>query len=297
MSASILNGKELAENLRRLLGDAVSLWTKTRRAPGLAVVLVGENPASVSYVTAKEKTCHDLGMTSRDIRLPADSSEADLLRLVDQLNADPSVDGILIQLPLPDHMDTQKVIHRIDPSKDVDGFHPVSIGKMVLGEETFLPCTPHGVVKLLQLTGMDLVGKEVVILGRSNIVGKPLALLLMQAPFHCTVTVCHTKTRELEAHTRKADIVVAAVGKPHTLRASMVKPGAVVVDVGVNRVPNPANSKGFSLVGDADYQDLLPVASHITPVPGGVGPMTITMLMYNTIKSYCLREGLEFPDI
>ncbi len=296
MSSIILNGKELASNLRSRMGEQVKTWTATRRSPGLAVVLVGENPASQSYVTAKEKTCHDLGMISRDIRKPAEFSETELLALVDELNQDPSVDGILIQLPLPDHMDAQKIIHRIDPSKDVDGFHPVSIGKMVLGEDTFLPCTPHGVVKLLELTGLSLAGKEVVILGRSNIVGKPLALLLMQAPHHCTVTVCHTKTVNLKDHTLRADIIIAAVGRPHTLKASMVKAGTVVIDVGVNRVDNPQSPKGYSLVGDVDYQDLLPLASHITPVPNGVGPMTITMLMYNTIKSYCLREGLEFPD-
>ena len=295
MSSIILNGKDLASNLRRKMAEQVGQWTLHRRAPGLAVVLAGENPASISYVSAKEKTCHDLGMISRDIRKSADITEPELLALVDELNQDSSVDGILIQLPLPSHIDAQKVIHRIDPAKDVDGFHPVSIGKMVLGEDTFLPCTPHGVVKLLELTDIELAGKEVVILGRSNIVGKPLALLLMQAPYHCTVTVCHTKTKDLLSHTKKADIIVAAVGRPHTLRADMVKPGAVVIDVGVNREANPKVPKGFSLVGDADFQDLLSVASYITPVPNGVGPMTITMLMYNTIKSYCLREGLEFP--
>lgn len=292
MSAELLNGKLLAQDLREVIKSEVTRVKALGVTPGLAVVLVGDDPASLSYVTAKEKACHEAGMHSRDIRLPRETTEAQMLDLVRRLNADPEIDGILVQLPLPSHIDSDKVLLAIDPSKDVDGFHPVSVGKMLLGQDTFLPCTPHGIIKLLEKTALPLPGKEVVVVGRSAIVGKPIALLLMQAPYHCTVTVCHTKTRDLKAHTLRADILIAAAGRPMTITADMVKPGAVVIDVGVNRVENPTSSKGFSLVGDTDYEAVRAIASFITPVPGGVGPMTITMLMYNTLKSACLKNGL-----
>lgn len=294
MAAKVISGKVLAQNLRdRLTADLEALKARGH-SPGLTVVLVGDDPASVSYVTAKEKACLDLGMRGKTIRLVAETAEADLLKLITELNADPLVDGILVQLPLPRHISSEKVILAIAPEKDVDGFHPVSVGKMVLGQPTFLPCTPHGVLKMLETSGVPLVGAEVVIVGRSNIVGKPLALMLMQAPYHCTVTVCHTKTKDLGLHTRKADIVIAAAGKARMLGADMIKPGACVIDVGVNRIEDPTKASGFRLVGDVDYEGVSAIAGSITPVPGGVGPMTITMLLVNTVQSACRRAGLPF---
>lgn len=283
----LLDGRVLAEKLRTRLKLEVEELSRKGVKPGLAVVLVGEDPASKSYVTAKEKACEKIGIYSRDIRLNKNTSQKELLDLIDNLNADKNIDGILVQLPLPSQIDETAVIEKISPGKDVDGFHPVSLGKMLLGQDTFLPCTPHGIIKLMEEGGIDPSGKEVVVIGRSNIVGKPVANMLIQKqPMgNATVTVCHTGTTNIKEHTLKADIIIAAVGRPGTLRANMVKEGAVVIDVGVNRVEDFSRERGYRLVGDCDFDQLKEKCSHITPVPGGVGPMTITMLLVNTVKS------------
>ena len=255
--------------------------------PGLAVILVGENPASVSYVTAKEKAAREAGMYSREIRLPAGASEEEVLAQVRALGGDPAIHGILVQLPLPKGISEKKVIDAIVPEKDVDGFTPVNVGKMLIGDDCFLPCTPHGILKLIETAGMDVSGKHAVVIGRSNIVGKPVAALLARKGAHAnaTVTLCHTGTPDIAAYTRTADVVVVAAGRPNTLTGDMLKPGAVVIDVGVNRVPDATKPKGYRLCGDADYESCARVASAITPVPGGVGPMTITMLLWNTLEA------------
>jgi methylenetetrahydrofolate dehydrogenase (NADP+)/methenyltetrahydrofolate cyclohydrolase len=258
--------------------------------PGLAVIFVGDNPASVSYVTAKEKACAEAGMLSREIRLPATVGEESLLAEIARLNEDPAIHGILVQLPLPRGFDEKRVIDAISPEKDVDGFTPVNAGRLLVGEPCYLPCTPHGIVKLIEFAGMEISGKHAVVIGRSNIVGKPVALLLARKDANATVTMCHTGTVDLAKHTREADIVVVAAGRPGTLTGDMLKPGAVVIDVGVNRIPDPTRPKGFRLVGDADFDSCAAVASAITPVPGGVGPMTITMLLWNTLESASKRS-------
>lgn len=287
MAAKIISGKEVAAQIREELKQEINGLKQKNIVPGLAVILVGENPASVSYVTAKERACKEIGIFSDDNHLAADTSERQLLDLIHEKNNDPKVNGILVQLPLPKHIDEAKVLMAIDPSKDVDGFHPVNVGKMVVGEKAFLPCTPHGVLQMLKRSGINTQGAEVVIVGRSNIVGKPLANMLIQkgALGNATVTVCHTKTKDIAAHTRKADIVIAATGYPNTITADMIKEGAVVIDVGVNRIEDASREKGFRLVGDVDFDNVKEKASFITPVPGGVGPMTITMLLYNTVES------------
>ena len=285
-TARIIDGKELARRLRAEIAAGVAeLKARTGSVPGLAVILVGDNPASVSYVTAKEKACGEVGMLSREIRLPAETTEAELLARIRELNAAPAIHGILVQLPLPRHIREKAVIDAIAPEKDVDGFTPVNVGRMLIGEPCFLPCTPHGIIKLIEFGGMDLAGKHVVVIGRSNIVGKPVAALLARKETNATVTLCHTGTPDIAAFTRQADAVVVATGRPGTLTGDMLKPGAVVIDVGVNRVPDPSKPKGFRLVGDADFASCAAVASAITPVPGGVGPMTITMLLWNTLES------------
>jgi len=294
MPATVISGKLLSRELLQSLAQPIAALAARGIIPGLSVVLVGEDPASISYVTGKEKDAREVGLNSETLRLPVSTSEADLLALIARLNADPKVDGILVQLPLPSHIRSERVILAIDPSKDVDGFHPISVGQMVLGGRSFLPCTPHGVLKMLEKTGIPLVGAEVVVVGRSNIVGKPLALLLMQAPYHCTVTVCHTRTRDLAAHTLRADIVIAAAGKPGTVTAAMIKPGSIVIDVGVNRVSDSSKASGFALVGDIEYAAIAEKASFVTPVPGGVGPMTRAMLVHNTVKAACQRHGVAF---
>ena len=296
MAGKLIDGKELAKNLRGEIAAGVTdLKAKGGVTPGLAVILVGENPASVSYVTAKEKACAEAGMYSREIRLPATTSEQGLLDEIARLNADPAIHGILVQLPLPKGFDEKKVIDAIAPEKDVDGFTPVNVGKMLIGETCFLPCTPHGIIKLIEFSGMDLRGKHAVVIGRSNIVGKPVAVLLARKETNATVTLCHTGTPDVAAFTRTADVVVVATGRPNTLTGDMLKPGAVVIDVGVNRIPDATKPKGFRLVGDADFASCEAVASAITPVPGGVGPMTITMLLWNTLESarrtVALRRG------
>ena len=288
MKAKTIDGKKLAADTRAEIARGVAaLKSEKGVTPGLAVILVGENPASVSYVTAKEKACAEAGMFSREIRLPTDTPEAELLETVASLNADPAIHGILVQLPLPKGISEKKVIDAIAPEKDVDGFTPVNVGKMLIGEDCFLPCTPHGIVKLIEVTGMDISGKHAVVIGRSNIVGKPVAALLSRKGPHAnaTVTLCHTGTPDVAAYTRTADIVVVAAGRPHTLTGDMLKPGAVVIDVGVNRIPDATRPKGFRLCGDADFDSCAEVAAAITPVPGGVGPMTITMLLWNTLQA------------
>lgn len=285
-STKTIDGKQLAANLRNEIADGVSrLKAEKGVTPGLAVILVGDNPASVSYVTAKEKACREAGMLSREIRLPAETSEAELVSLVESLNGDPAIHGILVQLPVPKHIREKAVIDAIAPEKDVDGFTPVNVGRMMIGEECFLPCTPHGIIKLIEFSGMDMRGKHAVVIGRSNIVGKPVAALLARRETNATVTLCHTGTPDVSHFTKDADIVVVAAGHPNTLTGDMLKPGAVVIDVGVNRIPDDTRSKGFRLVGDADFESCLNVAGAITPVPGGVGPMTITMLLWNTLES------------
>lgn len=287
MAAKIIDGKLIAAQMREELKAQVARLFEEGVVPGLGVILVGADPASTSYVTAKEKACEEIGIYSDDNRLPADTTEEQLLDLVNRMNHDPKIHGILVQLPLPKHINEDKVLLAIDPHKDVDGFHPVSVGKMVVGHETFLPCTPHGVVQLLLRSNVKLDGADVVIVGRSNIVGKPLANMLIQKSKtgNATVTVCHTRTKDVAKYTKQADIVIAAAGKPNTVTADMVRDGAVIIDVGVNRVADATKKNGFRLVGDVDFEAVSKKASLITPVPGGVGPMTITMLLYNTVAS------------
>ncbi len=294
MTAKIIDGKQVAADIRAELKDEVAGLAKQGIVPGLGVILVGDDPASHSYVTAKERACEELGIYSEDNRLPAETTQDELMALVGKMNADPRINGILVQLPLPKHMNESEVLFGIDPAKDVDGFHPVSVGKMVVGEETFLSCTPHGVLHLLLRSGVTIEGSHVVIVGRSNIVGKPLANMLVQksSTGNATVTVCHTRTKDLAEHTRQADILVAAVGRPNTITADMVQDGVAVIDVGVNRVDDATKKRGYRLVGDVDFEAVKEKASLITPVPGGVGPMTITMLMVNTVESAKRAAGI-----
>ena len=295
MTAQIIDGKQVAADLRAELKAEVAKLKGQGIVPGLAVVLVGEDPASKSYVTAKERACEEMGIFSDDNRLDANTSQEDLMALVEKLNNDPKINGILVQLPLPKGLNEAEVLLAIDPAKDVDGFHPMNVGKMVVGEKTFLPCTPHGVLQLLMRSGIAIEGAEAVIVGRSNIVGKPLANMLIQKnpTGNATVTVCHTRTKDLGYHTKRADIVIAAAGRPNTVTADMVKDGVVVIDVGVNRVEDATKKRGYRLVGDVDFEAIKEKASFITPVPGGVGPMTITMLLYNTVESAQRAAGIE----
>ncbi len=285
MSAEIIDGFSIAQQVRKQAADEAAELTGKGTTPCLAVVLVGENPASVSYVTAKEKALEEAGMKGKDIRLPQDTTEFDLLQLIQELNEDNSVHGILVQLPLPKHIDEDKVIMAIKPEKDVDGFHPVNVGNMMIGRKSYLPCTPHGVLVLLKTMGITTAGKHAVIVGRSNIVGKPLSVLLTRKEYNATVTVCHTGTKDLASFTRQADILIAAAGSPAMIKADMEKEGAVVIDVGVNRIPDATKKSGFRLCGDVDFDAVKEIASYITPVPRGVGPMTIAMLMMNTVEA------------
>lgn len=285
MSAVIIDGKQVAADVRADVAAKVSELKSKGVAPCLAVILVGENPASVSYVTGKQKALAEVGMVDRSVHLPETATEEELLKLIDELNADKTVHGILVQLPLPKHINEDKVIMAISPEKDVDGFHPVSVGNLMIGRPGFLPCTPHGIIVLLQRAGIETNGKHAVVIGRSNIVGKPVSILLARKDVNCTVTMCHTGTKNMAEITRQADIIVVASGRPHTLTADMVKEGAAVIDVGVNRIPDSSKKSGFRLVGDCDFDDLKEKTSFITPVPGGVGPMTIAMLMQNTLES------------
>ena len=283
MSAVVIDGFAVAASVRARVAESVADLKSRGTTPCLAVVLVGEDPASVSYVTGKEKALAEVGMADRSFRLPATTTESELLALIARLNVDESVHGILVQLPLPRHVNEARVIMAIDPAKDVDGFHPVSVGNMVIDRPCFLPCTPHGVLVLLREAGIATAGAHAVVVGRSNIVGKPLSILLARKDSNATVTVCHTGTRDLASYTRQADILIAAIGKPRVIKADMIKPGAAVIDVGVNRVEDATAKKGFRLVGDVDFEPACEVASFITPVPRGVGPMTIAMLMENTL--------------
>ena len=285
MSAKIIDGKEIAAQVRKEVAEKVSELKKKGITPCLAVILVGENPASVSYVTGKQKALAEVGMADRSLHLPESTTEDELLKIINELNNDKSVHGILVQLPLPKHINEEKVLLAISPEKDVDGFHPVNVGNLVIGKKSFLPCTPHGIIVLLQKMNIETSGKHAVVIGRSNIVGKPVALLLARKETNCTVTICHTGTKDIAEITRQADIIIAAAGKPHTLTKDMIKPGAVVIDVGVNRIPDATKKSGFRLIGDCDFEDLKETASFITPVPGGVGPMTIAMLMQNTLEA------------
>jgi methylenetetrahydrofolate dehydrogenase (NADP+)/methenyltetrahydrofolate cyclohydrolase len=295
MTAQIIDGKQIAADMRAELKAEVAKLKTQNIIPGLGVVLVGEDPASQSYVTAKERACDDMGIYSDDNRLPADTSQAELMALVEKMNNDKKINGILVQLPLPKGLNEAEVLLAIDPAKDVDGFHPMNVGKMVVGEQAFLPCTPHGIIQLLIRSGVKIEGAEVVIVGRSNIVGKPLMNMLVQKnpTANATVTVCHTRTKDLSTHTKRADIVIAAAGRPNTVTADMVKEGVVVIDVGVNRVEDATKKKGYRLVGDVDFEAVREKASLITPVPGGVGPMTITMLLYNTVESSKRAAGIS----
>jgi methylenetetrahydrofolate dehydrogenase (NADP+)/methenyltetrahydrofolate cyclohydrolase len=285
MAAKIIDGKAAAQRIRESVKERTGRLRERGIIPCLAVILVGEESASLSYVTAKETALAEAGMASRDIRLSADTTEEALLSQLAALNADPAVHGILVQLPLPAHIREDRIILAIDPAKDVDGFHPVSVGNMVLGRPGFLPCTPHGVIHLLKELGIKTDGAYAVVVGRSNIVGKPLANLLTRRDINATVTICHTGTRNLAEFTGKADILIAAAGRPGLITGDMVKPGAVVIDVGVNRLPDPTAKKGFRLRGDVDFAGVAERAAYITPVPGGVGPMTIAMLIRNVAEA------------
>ena len=288
MTARILNGNELAADLRsEAAWDTAELFADTGVRPGLAAVLVGDDPASSVYVRNKRRACDEAGIFSETFRLPADATQRELTALINSLNANRAFHGILVQLPLPKHLNETDAIERIDPRKDVDGLHPVSQGRMLQGEPTFLPCTPAGVQQVLLRSGYDPAGQHVVIVGRSNIVGKPLAALLMQrnAGGNATVTVCHTRTRDLPDITRQADVLVAAMGVPRAIGAEMVRPGAVVIDVGINRVEDLSRRRGYRLVGDVDFDPVVAKAEAITPVPGGIGPMTVAMLIGNTLQA------------
>jgi len=294
MTAQIISGTEIAKQIREELKQEITeLNEKHNLVPGLVTVLVGENPASQVYVGSKVKTCEALGVYSERHDLPAETGEEELLSLIDKLNKDPKIHGILVQLPLPKHINETRVLYAIDPKKDVDGFHPVNVGKLMIGEPDYLPCTPHGIQQLLVRSGIETDGAEVVVVGRSNIVGKPIANILIQKQkgANATVTVCHTRTRDMLFHTKRADILIVAAGKPKAITADMVKEGVVVIDVGVNRIGKTAEGKAI-LCGDVDFDTVKEKAKAITPVPGGVGPMTITMLMLNTVRAAKLAAGL-----
>jgi methylenetetrahydrofolate dehydrogenase (NADP+)/methenyltetrahydrofolate cyclohydrolase len=289
MAAILIKGSEISKQIKEELKQEIAkLKEKYNLIPGLATILVGEDEASKVYVGQKEKTCKELGIHSERINLPGNTPEPELLALVEKLNKDSRIHGILVQLPLPKHIDETKVLYAIDPKKDVDGFHPVNIGKLMLGEPDFIPCTPHGIQELLIRTGVETDGAEVVVVGRSNIVGKPIANMLLQKKkgANATVTICHTGTKNLVFHTKRADILIVAAGKPKTITADMVKEGVVVIDVGVNRLET-------GLVGDVDFEAVKEKAKAITPVPGGVGPMTISMLMHNTVQAAKMQSGIK----
>ncbi len=295
MAATIISGIDTARTIREEIAVEVERLRRNHDLiPGLATVLVGEDPASQSYVAAKNRTAHALGIHSEQITLAADTTEDELLAVIDRCNRDRAIHGILVQLPLPRHIDEAKVLFAIDPAKDVDGFHPVNVGKMMLGERCFLPCTPHGIIELLRRAGVETSGAEVVVVGRSNIVGKPIANLMLQkrAGGNATVTVCHTRTRDMAAHTRRADILIVAAGQAKMIRAEHIKEGAVIVDVGVNRIGRTPGGKAI-LAGDVDFDEVMGKAGAITPVPGGVGPMTITMLMLNTLQAARRSAGID----
>lgn len=283
---ALIDGAVLAAKVTAEVREQVRALVARGITPGLTVVLVGDDPASAVYVGSKERTCIELGMRGETIRRPASITQSELLEIVDRLNADPAVHGILVQMPLPKHIDAEAVVRRIRPDKDVDGFHPVNVGKLWIGDtDGFAPCTPAGVLYMLRASDVQTSGAECVIVGRSNIVGKPMAGLMVQPGVDATVTVCHSRTRDLAAHTRRADILIVAAGRARMVTGDMVKPGAVVIDVGMNRIPDATKKSGSRLVGDVDFDSVRPVSSRITPVPGGVGRMTIAMLMANTARA------------
>lgn len=291
----ILNGKETSEAIKKQIAVEVEeMVARGERAPHLVAIIVGENGASKTYVASKERACKAVGFRSTILRLPEDISEAALISEIEKLNNDESVDGFIIQLPLPEHIDENRVINAVSPSKDVDGFHPVNVGKMMLGEDTFVSATPYGILLLLEHYGIETSGKHCVVLGRSNIVGRPIANLLSQKakPGNCTVTICHSRTKDIAHYTREADIIVAALGVPEFLKGDMVKEGAVVVDVGITRIPADT-PKGYRIVGDVEFDSVAPKCSYITPVPGGVGPMTVVSLIKNTLKARKLSSKIK----
>lgn len=290
----LIDGKKIALDIRNELKEKISkLKNETGRVPGLVAILVGENPASKIYVSSKAKACEEIGMLSRVERLPENISEVELLATVEKYNSDNNFHGILVQLPLPKHINEDKIIEAISTDKDVDGFHPVSVGKLVIGKDTFIPCTPAGIQELLKRYNIATKGKHVVVLGRSNIVGKPIANILIQKKnfANSIVTICHSAARDLRQFTLQADILIAAIGKPEFVKADMVKEGCVIIDVGINRIDDTNSAKGYRIVGDVDFENVSPKSSYITPVPGGVGPMTIAMLLTNTYKSFLTADG------
>lgn len=292
----LLDGKKTAQSLKNEIAkDVAKMIDAEIEAPHLVAILVGEDPASETYVSAKEKACKSVGITSSVYRMPSRTSEDELLQAVEFLNNDPHVDGFIVQLPLPEHIDEQKVIERIDPAKDVDGFHPVNVGKMALGIDSYLPATPAGIVEILKRYKIETEGKHCVVLGRSNIVGSPISIMMGQKkyPGNSTVTLCHSKTKNIAEITASADILIVAIGKPEFVTADMVKPGAVVIDVGIHRVPSSTTNSGFKLLGDVKFNDVSQKASYITPVPGGVGPMTIASLLANTLKAAKINRGIK----
>jgi len=295
MSAALIDGKLVAATIREEVAEGVRELTGQGIIPGLATVLIGDDPGSHSYVGMKKKACGELGLRSFAEEHPSDMTEEELLLLIEKLNRDPDVHGILVQLPLPGHIDEQKVLLTIDPAKDVDGFHPDNVGRLMVGQPRFAPCTPAGILELLHRSGNAPGGREVVVVGRSNIVGKPVAMLLVQKNdrANATVTMAHSRTQDLPDIVRRADIVIAAIGSPRFIQADWLKPGAVVIDVGSNRVEDSTRERGWRMVGDVDFEAALEVASAITPVPGGVGPMTITMLMVNTLQAARMIHGIR----
>ncbi|NNE35677.1 MAG: bifunctional methylenetetrahydrofolate dehydrogenase/methenyltetrahydrofolate cyclohydrolase FolD [Rhodothermales bacterium] len=290
---NLIDGKAIAAEIRSEVALETATWVdRGHRAPYLAAVLVGDDPASGSYVRGKAKACAEAGIGSDTITFPSDVTQDELLAEVNRLNDDPKVNGILVQLPLPDQIDEKTIINAIDPAKDVDGFHPVNAGLLVIGDQSaFVPATPAGIIELLKRSGVETTGAKAVVLGRSNIVGKPMANLLIQKGIDATVTVCHSRTKNLESVCRDADILVAAIGRPHFVTADMVKPGATIIDVGINRVDDPSRKRGYRLVGDVDFANVQPLAGRITPVPGGVGPMTIAILLRNTLDAAKRQSG------
>ena len=293
MDNKIIDGKLIAEQIKKeIAAEVADMIDPGQSAPHLAAVIVGEDGASKTYVASKEKACHSVGMTSSVYRLPATTTEAELLQTVEFLNNDPEIDGYIIQLPLPKHIDEDKIINAIKPSKDVDGFTSINVGRLQLGLPCFVPATPNGIMELIKRSGIETSGKDVVVLGRSNIVGTPMAILMSRKGIDSTVTLCHSRTKNLADICRRADILVAAIGKQGFVTADMVKPGAVVIDVGIHRIEDPNSPKGYKILGDVDYDEVYKVASKITPVPGGVGPMTIVSLLQNTLKA---AKGQIYP--
>ena len=286
MDSKIIDGKLISDQIKKeIAAEVADMLDHGKSAPHLAAVIVGDDGASKTYVASKEKACHSVGMTSSVYRLPATTSEEELLKTVEFLNNDPEIDGYIIQLPLPKHIDEDKVINAIKPSKDVDGFTSINVGRLQLGLPCFIPATPNGIMELIKRSGIETVGKDVVVLGRSNIVGTPMAILMSRKGIDATVTLCHSKTKNLAEICRRADILVAAIGKQGFVTADMVKPGATVIDVGIHRIDDPESPKGYKILGDVDYDEVYKVAGKITPVPGGVGPMTIVSLLQNTLKA------------